>query len=128
MKFLVTGSAGLVGSKVVKDLIKQNHTVFSCYHDETPDYGIATNLDLTNLNGIKTITSQISPDVIIHLAAMTKVDLCETEQDLADAILFARDNPDISNQIAAEGHKHYMNTSSMDVISKKFASYIKDLV
>ena len=86
MKFLVTGSAGLVGTQVVKDLAKQNHTVYSCYHDETPDYGIATNLDLTNLNYIKTITSQINPDVIIHLAAMTGVDLCETEQDLAMTI------------------------------------------
>jgi len=83
MKFLVTGSAGLIGSQVVKDLEKQNYIVYSCYHDEKPDYGIATKLDLTNLNDIKTIVNQINPDVIIHLAAMTDVDLCETEQDLA---------------------------------------------
>ena len=86
MKFLVTGSAGLVGSQVVKDLTKQNHIVYSCYHDIKPNYGIVTKLDLTNLNDIKTIVSQINPDVIIHLAAMTGVDLCETEQDLAMTI------------------------------------------
>jgi dTDP-4-dehydrorhamnose reductase len=86
MKFLVTGSAGLVGSQVVKDLVKQNHIVYSCYHDTKPDYGIATKLNLTNLSDIKTISGQINPDVIIHLAAMTGVDLCETEQDLAMTI------------------------------------------
>jgi len=86
MKFLVTGSAGLIGSQVVKDLEKQNHIVYSCYHDEKPDYGIATKLDLTNLNDIKTIVNQINPDVIIHLAAVTDVDICEIEQDLAMTI------------------------------------------
>lgn len=83
VKFLVTGSAGLAGSQVVKDLAKQNNTVYSCYHDAKPDHGIATKLDLRNQNDIKTITSQTNPDVIIHLAAMTGVDQCETQQDLA---------------------------------------------
>jgi len=101
MKFLVTGSAGLVGSQVVKDLTKQNHTVFSCYHDEISDYGIATNLDLTNLNDIKTITSKINPDVIIHLAAMTGVDQCEAEQDLAMKI-----NINATEILAKQAAKH----------------------
>ena len=35
---------------------------------------------------IKKTIHEISPDVIIHLAAMTGVDLCETEQDLAITI------------------------------------------
>jgi len=48
MKFLVTGSAGLVGSQVVKDLAKQNHTVFSCYHDAKPEHGTPVMLDLIN--------------------------------------------------------------------------------
>ncbi len=83
MKFLVTGSAGLIGSQLVKDLTKQNHTVYSCYHDVTPEYGINTKLDLTNLDDIQTTVNEISPDVIIHLAAMTGVDLCEIESDMA---------------------------------------------
>ena len=46
MKFLVTGSAGLIGSQVVKDLAKQNHSVYSCYHDEKPKHGTPVQLDL----------------------------------------------------------------------------------
>jgi len=83
MKFLVTGSAGLVGTQVIKDLADLNHQVYSCYHDTKPEGGIATKLDLRNQNDIINVIDTIKPDRIIHLAAMTNVDLCETEKDLA---------------------------------------------
>ena len=83
MKFLVTGSAGLVGSQVVKDLITQDHQVYSCYNDSIPQSGIPTKLDLTNQNDMKNTIQKIQPDIVIHLGAMTGVDLCEVEQNLA---------------------------------------------
>jgi dTDP-4-dehydrorhamnose reductase len=86
MKFLVTGSAGLIGSQVVKDLVQKNHTVYSCYHDEKPLQGIPTLLDLTDENQIIQIIQETKPDKIIHLGAMTSVDLCETKQELATLI------------------------------------------
>lgn len=86
MKFLVTGSAGLVGSQVVKDLVKQNHMVYSCYNDEKPSHGIPTPLDLTNHKKIIQTLQEIKPDRVIHLAAMTGVDLCEEQQELATQI------------------------------------------
>jgi len=86
MKFLVTGSAGLVGQNVVRDLVKQNHDVYSIYHDDKPTDGIPINLDLSNVEEIKKQIHTIKPDIIIHLAAMTNVDLCEAEKDLAYTI------------------------------------------
>ena len=86
MKFLVTGSAGLVGSQVVKDLVQQNHTVYSCYNKTKPIDGIITPLNLSDKNQIIQTLEEIKPDRIIHLAAMTGVDLCETEQELATTI------------------------------------------
>ena len=86
MKFLVTGSAGLIGSQIVKDLTQKNHTVYSCYHDKKPLQGIPTPLDLSNENQIIQTLSKTKPDRIIHLAAMTGVDLCETENELATII------------------------------------------
>ena len=83
MKFLVTGSAGLVGSQVVNDLTQQNHTVYSCYHDTKPSHGTPILLDLTDQDKIIHTIQEIKPDKIIHLAAMTGVDQCETQQDLA---------------------------------------------
>jgi dTDP-4-dehydrorhamnose reductase len=85
MRFLVTGSAGLVGSQVVRDLA-QNHTVHSCYHNLPSDYGIKTKLDLLDRDAIYDIVDKTAPDVIIHLAAITNVDLCESEKQLATKI------------------------------------------
>ncbi|NHI03649.1 dTDP-4-dehydrorhamnose reductase [Candidatus Nitrosotalea sp. TS] len=86
MKFLVTGSAGLVGRQVIKDLLQSYTQVYSCYNNSKPEDGIATHLDLTSPDGIIKVIESTRPDVIIHLAAMTNVDLCETQKDLATKI------------------------------------------
>jgi len=83
MKFLVTGSTGLVGRQVVKDLTEKNHKVYSCYNNQKPQHGNPIHLDLTDLSSIATTIEQVKPDVIIHLAAMTDVDGCEVQKDLA---------------------------------------------
>lgn len=83
MKVLVTGSSGLVGSQVVKDLVSENHKVYSCYNNSKPSHGIPVKLDITNHDDIKNVLTEIKPDAIIHLAAITDVDLCEAEPDLA---------------------------------------------
>jgi len=83
MKFIVTGSAGLVGSQVVKDLTNSTDQIYSCYHNSKPELGIPVPMDLTNFENITKVIENNKPDVIIHLAAITNVDLCETEKELA---------------------------------------------
>lgn len=83
MRFLVTGSAGLVGSQVVKDLTQQNHEVYSCYRTSEPECGIPTKLDLLDSKEITDTVNKTEPDSIIHLAAMTGVDQCEEQPDVA---------------------------------------------
>jgi dTDP-4-dehydrorhamnose reductase len=83
MKFLVTGSAGLVGKQVVNDLLQSYTEIYACYHNSKPESGITTLLDLVNQNHIIKTVETVKPEVIIHLAAMTNVDQCETEKNLA---------------------------------------------
>ena len=83
MKFLVTGSAGLVGNQVVRDLVENGDTVYSGYNNSKPEFGIPIHMDLNCLDKIQNIMEDIKPDTIIHLAAITNVDLCEKEKDLA---------------------------------------------
>ena len=85
LKFLVTGSAGLVGQQVVKYLSKSNQ-VFSCYNGSKPEYGDSVKMDLKNYEMISSVLTEIKPDVVIHLGAMTGVDLCEKEKTSASEI------------------------------------------
>jgi len=110
MKFLVTGSAGLIGSQVVKDLTKQNHTVFSCYHNKKPEYGTPVLLDLADQDKIIQTLQETKPDRIIHLAAMTNVDQCETQQELA--VLLNTKSTEILAKHAAKQNAFFVYVST----------------
>jgi len=83
---LVTGSAGLIGRQVVKDLLENGFYVYSCYNAEKPEFGVAMHLDITKKDEVTNIMHTTKPDVVIHLAAMTNVDLCEDQKDTATLI------------------------------------------
>lgn len=100
MKFLVTGSAGLIGTQVTKDLTIQNYDVYSCYNKLKPQYGIPIPLDLLDQKNILNTINKIKPDIIIHLAAMTDVDQCEEQPDLAMKI-----NADATEILARQAAK-----------------------
>ena len=86
MKYIVTGSAGLIGSQLVNDLEKSGEIVYSCYNNVKPLCGIPTKLNLLNLEDIHKFFKKIQPDVIIHSAALTDVEKCEVEPKLANSI------------------------------------------
>ena len=48
-----------------------------------PEYGRAVKFDLLDEKGISELVGRIMPEVIIHSAALTDVDRCEREQELA---------------------------------------------
>ena len=85
LKVLVTGSAGLIGRQVVKDL-SNSHQVFSCYNESKPEYGDSVKMDLKNHEMISSILTEKKPEIVIHLGAMTGVDLCEKERTSASEI------------------------------------------
>ena len=85
LKVLVTGSAGLVGRQVVKDL-SNSHQVFSCYNESKPEYGDSVKMDLKNHEMISSILTEKKPEIVIHLGAMTGVDLCEKKRTSASEI------------------------------------------
>ena len=85
-KFLVTGSAGLIGTQIVKDLLEMNFEVYSCYTKNKPEVGISKHLELTEENEIRSVLNEVKPDVVIHLGAMTDVDQCEEQKEIASLI------------------------------------------
>jgi len=101
MKFLVTGSTGLVGRQIIKDLAGSNSKIYACYNNSKPELGVATPLDLASSENIVKVVDTTKPDVIIHLAAMTNVDQCEREKDLALEI-----NATATKTLARQAAKH----------------------
>ncbi len=84
LKFLVTGAAGLIGNQVARDLSKYNE-VFSCYNQSQSQFGTPMKMDLQNHTMISDVLSEVKPNIVIHLGAMTGVDLCEkNESDAFD--------------------------------------------
>jgi dTDP-4-dehydrorhamnose reductase len=83
MKLLVTGGSGLMGSKVAEISLERGHEVFSGYSHHRPRYGAAVKLDLMDDSSLIDAVKTSHPDVIIHTAALTDVDLCETNKKLA---------------------------------------------
>jgi dTDP-4-dehydrorhamnose reductase len=83
MKLLITGGSGLMGSKVAEIGIERGHRVFSGYAHNRPEYGVAIKLNLMDGSSLIDAVRDSQPEVIIHTAALTDVDFCETNKKLA---------------------------------------------
>ena len=85
-KILITGSTGQLGNALGK-VFKSRYDLVSTSRTR-PNKNTNYFLDITNSLLVKDMVSAISPDIIINLAALTNVDLCESNPDLAHAINF----------------------------------------
>jgi dTDP-4-dehydrorhamnose reductase len=83
MKIFITGGSGLLGSKVAEIAQARGDEVFSGYAHNLPEYGRAAKFDLLDEMSISELIGKIKPEVIIHSAALTDVDRCEREKELA---------------------------------------------
>ncbi len=72
MKVLVTGAGGMVGREVVDALAP--HDVIGLDHSR---------LDVADRDAVLAVVGSVNPDAIVHCAAMTAVDACESDSDRA---------------------------------------------
>jgi dTDP-4-dehydrorhamnose reductase len=82
MKILVTGAAGMLGSKMMA-VVGVDHEVSGTDLVETE--GISRS-DITDAGDILALVQELQPEVIIHCAAYTAVDDCEKFPELAHAV------------------------------------------
>lgn len=80
MKILVTGAGGMLGSSLVPTFKNEGFEVFPT--DINIDSGIEY-LDVRDHDEMEDFVKKIKPDIVMHLAAETDVDLCEAEPDHA---------------------------------------------
>ena len=72
MKILITGGKGMLGRTLQKELAEHELVVA-----DLPEW------DITDGDAFLAKTLEAAPDLVIHCAAMTKVDDCEAKRDLA---------------------------------------------
>lgn len=103
VRIFVTGASGLLGSKIVKKATDTGYKTFSGYLNNKPKFGQPLYLNLNSQSSISKTITQINPDIIIHCAALTDVDLCETDRNLAKKINAesAKIVAEVSNQLGA---------------------------
>ena len=84
-KIFITGSAGQLGQSIIQ-LFKSRYEIISTSRSSynKTDYF----LDITDSILTKDLIATISPDIILNLAALTDVDLCEKKPELASSINF----------------------------------------
>ena len=86
MKIFVTGVGGQLGHDVMNELAKRGYAgvgsdLAPCYSGVQDGTAVCTmpyvSLDITDANAVKQVVSEANPDVVIHCAAWTAVDLAE---------------------------------------------------
>ena len=90
MKLLITGGKGMLGRTLQREFRECDLTIA-----DLPE------ADITDPAGFDAFLAQAAPDAVIHCAAMTAVDKCETEVDLAYKL-----NAFGSANVAAACHRH----------------------
>jgi len=83
MKILVTGAGGLLGTELCKIALNKNHEVYSAYATHMPAYGRPVQINITDKYDVAKAFGKIRPDAVVHAAALTDVDKCETEKKKA---------------------------------------------
>ena len=77
MKLLITGASGQLGTDLVLSAQKSGHQVVATSHDD---------LDITNKSQVDRVVGEAKADAIIHAAAWTAVDACESDPQKAMAV------------------------------------------
>ncbi len=100
MRILVTGSNGLVGTKLLTRLFAEpDIEALGTYHaardnDYLGDFPHWW-LDVTSAESVERVLELARPDVVVHTAAFTNVDRAETEREAAQAL-----NADAAGHVA----------------------------
>lgn len=81
-KLLVTGANGLLGKSLCRTAQKnKDYSVFGMYKDNKPTLQDLTfSCDICDKHLLDSAFRRISPDVVIHTAALTDVDKCELDK------------------------------------------------
>ena len=86
MRLFITGASGLLGSNLSFIASSMGHTVLSAYNEHEISIPGCAMMKLDLLKPDFRQVERFGPDCLIHCAALTNVDLCETNRALAEQV------------------------------------------
>jgi dTDP-4-dehydrorhamnose reductase len=121
LKILITGASGLVGMRLTEAANRAGHETFTIDNQHQIDSPSAYHIDLRHEQDMIEIMKLSSPDVVVHLASITDVDLCEHNPKLANEV-----NTIITRSLAQECSRagsHLIYVSTDYVFDGKLGNY-----
>jgi dTDP-4-dehydrorhamnose reductase len=82
MKILITGITGLLGSEIAA-LLEEKHEIIGIARENSFGSVETLKLDISDYETVYRAVTKLNPDLIIHAAAMSNVDACESDPDQA---------------------------------------------
>ena len=87
MKILVTGASGLLGSRLVRELLSRNYEVIAIYNRNPilvdHERLVKVRLNIVDKTSLEDLILKTKPNVIVHAATYTDVDGCERDKAYA---------------------------------------------
>ncbi len=116
-RILVTGASGLVGSRLTVRL-RGAHEVHGTFHSHAPDFlghpsRLLHKVDIKDTGALVELVRALDPSVVIHCAAWTNVDACESAKEEARA---ANLSPVEALAAEAEAHRRRLIQMSTDYV------------
>jgi len=140
LKVLVTGSNGLLGQKLIYQLLSENNVtplyeIFAASRGNNrlinqSGYSFIS-LDITSKEEVKNVLSNIKPDCVIHTAAMTNVDACELDPINCElnnfvAVKYIVNTLEELNETDSKYQPHLIHLSTDFVFDGKSGPYLED--
>ena len=129
MKVLITGSNGLLGQKILHNLVNDDSvdliaTSIGANRVSMKEGYRYISLDITNENEVENVLMSENPDAIINTAAMTNVDYCEEQKEKCDDLNVnaVKTLSEISTKINA----HLVHISTDFIFDGKNGPYTED--
>ncbi len=86
-KLLITGVTGLLGNTLAANAMERYEIHGVARHPEKTQLACATHaIDLLDERRVAALMEQLNPQVVVHAAAMTSVDQCEKNPEMAHAV------------------------------------------
>lgn len=112
MKICIIGVSGMIGSKMFQFFLEKGHDVIGTYNaHKILSFPKTYQLNITNQKTTVDFIEKNNPEIIIHSSAVTNIDLCETNKELADSVNIQGTKNIIEGCKKIKGKLVYLSTS-----------------